>query len=66
MLLQNRDHPTAAELFLRAKKRMASISLATIYNCLEALIDSSLVKQRGSVNQLMFGLSATYRFDFSL
>jgi outer membrane protein len=28
--------------------------------------DSSLVKQRGSVNQLMFGLSATYRFDFSL
>jgi outer membrane protein len=28
--------------------------------------DSSLVKQRGSVNQLMFGLSATYRFDFTL
>jgi len=44
-LLQNRDHPTAAELFLRAKKRMPYISLATIYNCLEALLDSSLVKQ---------------------
>jgi Fe2+ or Zn2+ uptake regulation protein len=44
-LLQSRDHPTAAELFLRAKKRMPSISLATIYNCLEALVDSSLVKQ---------------------
>ncbi|MDQ0394264.1 MipA/OmpV family protein [Labrys monachus] len=28
--------------------------------------DSSLVRQRGSVNQLMFGLSATYRFDFTL
>ena len=26
----------------------------------------NLVKQRGSVNQLMFGLSATYRFDFTL
>jgi Fe2+ or Zn2+ uptake regulation protein len=45
MLLQNKDHPTAAELFLRAKKRMPSISLATIYNCLEALVDSNLVKQ---------------------
>jgi Fe2+ or Zn2+ uptake regulation protein len=45
VLLQIKDHPTAAELFLRAKKRMPSISLATIYNCLEALVDSSLVKQ---------------------
>ena len=45
MLLQNSDHPTAAELFLRAKRRVPSISLATIYNCLEALVDSSLVKQ---------------------
>jgi MipA family protein len=28
--------------------------------------DSSLVKQRGDANQYMFGLSATYRFDFNL
>lgn len=28
--------------------------------------DSSLVKERGSVNQLMVGVSATYRFDFNL
>lgn len=28
--------------------------------------DSSLVRQRGSKNQFTFGLSATYRFDFSL
>ena len=28
--------------------------------------DSSLVKERGSRNQFMVGLSATYRFDFSL
>jgi Fe2+ or Zn2+ uptake regulation protein len=45
ILLQKRDHPTAAEVFLRAKKHMPSISLATIYNCLEALVDCGLVKQ---------------------
>src|SRR6516164_3249941 len=45
ILLQKRDHPTAAEVFLRAKRHMASISLATIYNCLEALVDCGLVKQ---------------------
>ncbi|HYY27185.1 MAG TPA: Fur family transcriptional regulator [Chthoniobacterales bacterium] len=45
MLLQNSDHPTASELFLRAKRRLPSISLATIYNCLETLVDSGLVKQ---------------------
>ena len=28
--------------------------------------DSSLVKERGSDNQIRFGLSATYRFDFGL
>jgi Fe2+ or Zn2+ uptake regulation protein len=45
LLLQKRDHPTATEVFLRAKKHMPSISLATIYNCLEALVDHGLVKQ---------------------
>ncbi|MBV8641925.1 MAG: transcriptional repressor [Verrucomicrobia bacterium] len=45
LLLQRRDHPTATQVFLRAKKHMPSISLATIYNCLEALVDSGLVKQ---------------------
>lgn len=28
--------------------------------------DSSLVRQRGSANQLMLGVSATYRFDFTM
>ncbi len=45
LLMQKRDHPTAAEVFLRAKKRMPSISLATVYNCLEALAGWGLVKQ---------------------
>jgi Fe2+ or Zn2+ uptake regulation protein len=45
ILLQKRDHPTAAEVFLRAKRHMPSISLATVYNCLEALVQNGLVKQ---------------------
>jgi Ferric uptake regulator family len=44
LLLQKRDHPTATEVFLRAKKHMPSISLATIYNCLEALVDRGLAE----------------------
>jgi outer membrane scaffolding protein for murein synthesis (MipA/OmpV family) len=28
--------------------------------------DSSLVKERGSANQFLFGVSATYRLDFTL
>jgi Fe2+ or Zn2+ uptake regulation protein len=45
VLMQRQDHPTASEVFLRAKKHMPSISLATIYNCLEALVQCGLVKQ---------------------
>lgn len=45
VLLQQRDHPTAGELFLRAKSHIPDISLATIYNCLETLTQSGLVKQ---------------------
>ncbi|HEX8372107.1 MAG TPA: transcriptional repressor [Chthoniobacterales bacterium] len=44
-LTEVRDHPTASEIFLRAKNRMPSISLATVYNSLEALVASGLVKQ---------------------
>lgn len=45
VLLAERDHPTATELFIRAKKRMPAISLATVYNCLETLVDCGLAKQ---------------------
>jgi Fur family peroxide stress response transcriptional regulator len=45
VLLDYRDHPTAQDVFLRAKDRMPSISLATVYNCLEALVCNQLVKQ---------------------
>lgn len=43
-LLAKRDHPTAVEVFMRVQKKMPSISLATVYNCLETLAECGLVK----------------------
>ena len=39
------DHPTADEIFERAKKRMPEISFATVYNCLSVLVQCGLVRQ---------------------
>jgi Fur family peroxide stress response transcriptional regulator len=44
-LLQQRDHPTAEEVFARVKTEMPSISLATVYNCLETLVQCRLIRQ---------------------
>lgn len=44
VLLDKRDHPTADEVYARARTEMASISLATVYNCLETLVSCSLVR----------------------
>lgn len=44
-LLGKRDHPTAVEVFLRVKDQMPTISLATVYNCLETLTQCGLVRQ---------------------
>jgi Fe2+ or Zn2+ uptake regulation protein len=45
ILLQKQDHPSAEEVFLRAKRAMPDISMATVYNCLDALVRSGLAKQ---------------------
>ncbi len=45
VLLQERDHPTAEEVFMRAKRAMPVISMATVYNCLDALVKCGLVRQ---------------------
>jgi Fur family peroxide stress response transcriptional regulator len=45
LLLGQRDHPTADEVFARAKGDMPTISLATVYNCLETLVQCQLVRQ---------------------
>jgi Fur family transcriptional regulator, peroxide stress response regulator len=45
VLMESRDHPTADEVYRRVRSRMPSISLATVYNCLEKLVDCSLIRQ---------------------
>jgi Fur family peroxide stress response transcriptional regulator len=45
VLIQKRDHPTAEEVFIRSKKAMPDISMATVYNCLDALVKCRLVRQ---------------------
>ena len=44
VLLTKRDHPTADEVFARVKSEMPTISLATVYNCLETLVQCDLVR----------------------
>jgi len=44
VLLRKRDHPTADEVFARVKSRLPTISLATVYNCLETLVQCDLVR----------------------
>jgi len=45
VILDKRDHPTADEIFARARRDMPTISLATVYNCLETLVEAGLVRQ---------------------
>jgi Fur family peroxide stress response transcriptional regulator len=40
-----RDHPTADEVFHSAREAMPTISLATVYNCLETLTGCGLLRQ---------------------
>jgi len=44
VLLDKRDHPTADEVYARARATMPAISLATVYNCLETLVGAGLVR----------------------
>lgn len=44
VLMGKRDHPTAVEVFTRVREKVPSISLATVYNCLETLADCGLAK----------------------
>ena len=45
VILEKQDHPTADEIFARVKSQMPTISLATVYNCLETLVHCGLVRQ---------------------
>ncbi len=44
-ILAKRDHPSADDIFARVKQEMPTISLATVYNCLDTLVHCGLVKQ---------------------
>lgn len=44
VLLNKRDHPTADEVYARVRHEMPTISLATVYNCLETLVGCQLVR----------------------
>ena len=44
VLLKKRDHPTADEVYARVRADMPTISLATVYNCLETLVQCNLVR----------------------
>lgn len=45
VVAQSHDHPTAEEIFKRAKSAMPEISFATVYNCLGALAHCGLIRQ---------------------
>ena len=43
-LLTQRDHPTADDVHARVRTVLSTISLATVYNCLETLVQCDLVR----------------------
>lgn len=45
ILQLERNHPTANDVFMRVKDRLPNISLATVYNCLEALVQHGIIRQ---------------------
>jgi Fe2+ or Zn2+ uptake regulation protein len=45
VLIEERDHPTAEEVFIRSKRVMPDISMATVYNCLDALVRCGVARQ---------------------
>src|SRR4029077_12530251 len=41
---EKRVHPTVEDVFIRSKDEMPDISMATVYNCLDALVKCGLVR----------------------
>lgn len=46
-LENNREHPSAEDIYNALKDRFPSMSFATVYNTLEVLIEKGLVKELG-------------------
>jgi len=45
LLSHAKEHPTADEIFIQAKQEKPDISMATVYNCLDALVKHNLIRQ---------------------
>lgn len=45
ILMQERNHPSAEDIYQKAKENHQELSLATVYNCLETLVSCGLVRQ---------------------
>jgi Fur family peroxide stress response transcriptional regulator len=49
LLVSNQEHPTATQIFNLIKSRFPSLSLATVYNTLETLVNLGCVNVLGNV-----------------
>jgi Fur family peroxide stress response transcriptional regulator len=58
-LLEAEDHPSPEALFKRVKRKMPSISLATIYKALDALSTLGVVREVSTISE-------TKRYDANL
>ena len=45
VILDKKDHPNAEEILKRVRLDLPTISMATVYNCLETLVNCGLVRQ---------------------
>lgn len=45
MIFDNKNHPTADDIYALARKELPGLSLATVYNCLETLVECNLIKE---------------------
>lgn len=45
VVADSHDHPTAEQIFERARNSNPEISFATVYNCLSVLVECGLVRQ---------------------
>lgn len=61
------EHPTATEVFEKARKKMPSISFATVYNSLRYLKDAGLIREIASFGKSPSRYdSETYRHDHAV
>lgn len=51
VLADSDDHPTAAEIYQRVRSSSPGVSMATVYNCLDALQEAGLVGVMNEVHQ---------------